>query len=154
MDKGFFEVVGTLQADGSIMSMTSIAMGDNLGAFTGPVRVGVRVRVREPRCARALVCAACEPPPNRPPHRPPHRPSTSPPARPPPPPPPLPHLSRLIASPHDRPSTRHDAMRSVLRTLALAPCAAIAPRPCPCRLADMAMYSEMVTLTHQFPDLF
>ena len=67
---------------------------------------------------------------------------------------PSPHLSRLIASPHDRPSTRHDAMRSVLRTLALAPCAAIAPRPCPCRLADMAMYSEMVTLTHQFPDLF
>ena len=135
MDKGFFEVVGTLQADGSIMSMTSIAMGDNLGAFTGPVRVGVRVRVREPRCARALVCAACDPPPHRLPR-------------------PSPHLSRLIASPHDRPSTRHDAMRSVLRTLALAPCAAIAPRPCPCRLADMAMYSEMVTLTHQFPDLF
>jgi hypothetical protein len=33
VDKGFFEVIGTLQADGSIVSMTSVAMGDNLGAL-------------------------------------------------------------------------------------------------------------------------
>ena len=45
MDKGYFEVVGTLQADGSIMSMTSIAMGDNLGASLRLVVSWVRVRV-------------------------------------------------------------------------------------------------------------
>ena len=32
VDKGFFEVVGTLQTDGSIVSMTTVAMGENLGA--------------------------------------------------------------------------------------------------------------------------
>ena len=36
VDKGFFEVIGTLQADGSIVSMTSVAMGDNLGAPARP----------------------------------------------------------------------------------------------------------------------
>ena len=54
--KGYYEVVGTLNAGNSIQEMQTVFMGENLGARLAPAAECVWALARAAACVQARVC--------------------------------------------------------------------------------------------------